>query len=311
MKGLLQEIQEIPQRAQDCLLANQGLILPLDVPYLGMGSSYFAPLTLYYCGKSIVPEIASEYYYYLSDQQQKLGVLLSQSGESSETVWNLEKFEEAVVITNTFDSSLGCAANTRKVAEIRAGPEQYSSTKSYINTLIVLYLGLGIDPTLAVQALSDNFESLAAQAESSARQIASYVKSRRQVKGFYIIGSGPNAGTAYQAALTLSETTKLSWIGMPVAQYDHGPKETAEDTVVIILNAGGKDVKRIQALKLALQSSNALIVEVSQSELPENLSPIMLIAELNWIMNYLADELEVGDTFLLGGKVTKVDELAK
>ncbi len=276
-----------------------------------MGSSYFAPLTLYYCGAEINPLIASEYYYYLSGQIQPQGVLLSQSGESSETVWNLEKFEGVVSITDQPSSSLGNAANVKQLVELKSGPEQYSSTKSYINTLIVLYQGLGIDCAPAVEALAANFTSLEAQGQDAARGIAQYT-GNRVAKGLYVIGSGPNIGTAYQGALTLSETTKLSWIGMPVAQYDHGPKETAEDTVVIILNSHGKDEKRIRSLASTLQAnSNALIVELEEREITEELSPITLVAKLNWLMNYLADELGAGDTFKLGGKVTRVGDSAK
>lgn len=38
----------------------------------------------------------------------------------------------------------------------------------------------------------------------------------------YIIGSGPNIATALQAALILSESTKLNFTGIPIAQYDPG-----------------------------------------------------------------------------------------
>jgi len=307
---LRQEILEIPERAKECLEKNRDFKLPTGVPYLGMGSSFFAPLTLMYCGSDIQPQIASEYYYYLSAQTRPLGVLLSQSGESSETVWNLEKFEQIVAITDNPESSLGKSARTKQLVPLYSGPEQYSSTKSYVNTLIALYCGLSIDPTAAVTAVTDRFSSLDAKAKAAAQAIFEYSKAHT-VKGLYVIGSGPNIGTAYQGALTLSETTKLSWIGMPVAQYDHGPKETANDTVVIILNSHGKDAKRIAALKETLSKSSALVVEVEEVELPEMLSPLTLITELNMIMDYLADLLQVGNTFALGGKVTTVSDAAK
>ncbi len=309
MRGLYEEIQEIPQRAQDCLEANRELKLPTNVPYIGMGSSYYAPLTLLYCGKSIQPYIASEYYYYL-EGKQPAGVLISQSGESSETVWNLENFEQVTSLTNNNQSSLATAPNVRQVVELHAGDEAYSSTKSYVNTLIALYLGLGVDPTPAVEALKTRFRELETLAKADAERIATYLVSRA-VKGFYIIGSGPNHGTALEGVLTLSETTKLTWVGMPVAQYDHGPKETANDTVVVVLNAHGKDQKRIEAVKANLESnSNALVVEL-EAATPEMLSPIPLITHLNFVMNYLADSLQVDDTFKLGGKVTTVAESVK
>ncbi len=225
-------------------------------------------------------------------------------------MWNLEKFQEVISVTSNPESALGTAPNVTKVVKLSSGPEQYSSTKSYINTLITLYLGLGIDPSLAVGALETRFDDLRDAAKNEAAQIADYIQGR-SAKGLYVVGSGPNHGTALEAALTLSETTKLTWVGMPVAQYDHGPKETADDTVVLLLNAHGKDAKRITALKETLISnSNALVVEFDEN-LPEILSPILLIAKLNWTMNFLADEMKIGDTFRLGGKVTTVSEEAK
>ncbi len=56
------ELFDIPNRAQLCYQKNKGLILPEKVPYIGMGASYFAAVTLRYLGVKIFPEIANEYY---------------------------------------------------------------------------------------------------------------------------------------------------------------------------------------------------------------------------------------------------------
>jgi len=109
-----------------------------------MGSSYYTCLTLKYAGKNIKPEIASEYFNYISPGKvSPLGVLISQSGESSETLWCRELFKEYVAITNEPDSSLAKATNVMEVIPLLAGREKYSSTTTYINTLVVLYKGFG------------------------------------------------------------------------------------------------------------------------------------------------------------------------
>ncbi len=56
----------------------------------------------------------------------------------------------------------------------------------------------------------------------------------------YIVGSGPNIATAYEASLILSESTKLCFTGLPMTQYDHGSKETAANSIVIQILANGK-----------------------------------------------------------------------
>lgn len=308
MRGLFEEILEIPVKAEQCYQLNRNIKLPVGVPYIGMGSSYYAPLTLYYSRANIHPQIASEYFYYLAEKKEQLAVLVSQSGESSETVWNLKKFKEVVVVVNDKGSTLATSKNTKKVIDIVAGKENYSSTKTYINTLIALYCGLGIDPGLAIEELTKKFETYRKMAKENSEKIFEYLK-KNKINGVYVIGSGPNTGTAYEAALTLGETTKLSWIGMPVAQYDHGPKETANNTVVIILNSNGRDKNRINLVKKTLgANSNALVIEIFENSLTEILSPITLMVQVNLLMNYLADLMQVGETFILGEKVTIVDD---
>jgi glutamine---fructose-6-phosphate transaminase (isomerizing) len=69
-------------------LQSPAQVLPRQVPYLGMGSSYFAPLAFKYIGIDISPEIGSKYFHYLAPEQKlPLGMILSQSGKSSDALW--------------------------------------------------------------------------------------------------------------------------------------------------------------------------------------------------------------------------------
>jgi glucosamine--fructose-6-phosphate aminotransferase (isomerizing) len=65
-QSMLDEILEIPVRAKHFARESSSYALPVQVPYLGMGSSYFAALGLKYMGIAIFPELASEFYQYLS-----------------------------------------------------------------------------------------------------------------------------------------------------------------------------------------------------------------------------------------------------
>jgi len=308
MEALLRDVSAIPSRALQCLKSCQGLQLPRDVPYVGMGASLNAAITLQYCKTGIHPYAASEYFYYV-DEKAPLAVLLSQSGESSETLWNVSNFEKVVVITDKPRSSLATAANVSQVVLLRSGNEFFSATKSYINTLITLYCGLGYDPSPAVLGIASEFERQERAATQDARLLAEYM-SRRQIKGWYILGSGPNYGPALQGALTLSETTKRSWVGLPVAQYDHGYQETANDSIVILLNPHGKEQKRIAAvLDILKHRSNALVIEVNETG-TEEFSPLLFILRLNLIMSSLCEALHV-DHEHLGEKITTVAESVK
>jgi glutamine---fructose-6-phosphate transaminase (isomerizing) len=242
MKDLDAEVEEIPAKAALCYEKNKNIKLPFGVPYIGMGASYDAALTLFYLGKDILPYIASEYHSYIAKNAQPLGVFISQSGETSETLWAAEQFTEYIAITNHAESQLGRAEKAKQVFELHAGAEGFSSTKTYINTLITLYSGLGIDAKRAVDVLQERWAELKERAIKAAEQAAGY-SDGKIISGRYVLGSGPNVGTARQAALVLSETTRLAWNGMPVAQYDHGPKETAENSVVVVLNSNGKEFR--------------------------------------------------------------------
>ena len=112
-----------------------------------------------------------------------------------------------------------------------------------------------------------------------------------------------------EGALALSETTKLSWIGLPLGMFDHGPKEALNNSVVIFLRTKGKDEKRQEYLEnLFRKKSNALVMSVSDRALPEILTPVTLSTQVFLFLNHLADLLKVGNEKWIGGKVTRVEE---
>ncbi len=152
---MLSEINEIPARAKEFIEHSPDYTLPTGVPYLGMGSSYFAPLAFKYMGIDIHPEIASEFYNYLPRESKIAnGVLLSQSGKSTEVLWCAELFEKFIAISNYVDSPLCRFPAVSNIIPLSAGEEKSSSSKTYINTLLALYKGFGIDAQKAVKCVS-------------------------------------------------------------------------------------------------------------------------------------------------------------
>ena len=104
---MLSEIKEMPLKAQEFLKKSGDFTLPMLVPYIGMGSSYFAPLAFKNMGIDIHPEIASEYYNYVYHGKNNINaVLLSQSGRSTEVLWCRNLFEKYVAISNDTESPL-------------------------------------------------------------------------------------------------------------------------------------------------------------------------------------------------------------
>ena len=306
MDTLLKEILEIPGQARECYKKNKKIKLPRGVPYLGMGASYHALLTLYYTGVDIKPFEASDYYNYFSLNKLPMAVFISQSGESSDVILCLKKFNRVITITNNPKSSLAKLPKITKIVLLYAGDEKSAATKTYINTLITLYSGFEIDPYPAIARMEKDFVTWQNSAKKEAKNLYKYIKNRK-ISGYYVLGSGPNTATAKEAALALSETTKLGWQGMSFAQYDHGPKETANNSVVIFLVARGKEQKRADRLHdLLKKNSNALVLRIVEDALIENLSPIALISQIYLIMNYLTDYLNITYTYGIGKKVTRI-----
>lgn len=156
MNKSFQEILEIPTRGKEFWANSPAYSLPLRVPYFGMGSSYFAPSAFKYMGVEIYPELASEYFTYLRREPRlPLAVILSQSGRSSEAIWCTNVVDQYIAITNNIDSELATRKNVRKAISILAGEENYSSTKTYTNTLLTLFKGFGIDASTALKILVD------------------------------------------------------------------------------------------------------------------------------------------------------------
>lgn len=280
--------------------------LPLHVPYIGMGSSFFAPLAFKYMGIDIYPEMASEYYNYLSHGKKfPSGVLISQSGRSTEVLWCAELFNNFTAISNNTDSPLCKFPNVESIILLQAGEEQFSSSKTYINTLLALFKGFGVDVTNSIMLLSRKMDQYEQQGIELANKVFTLIQNN-QLNGLYITGSGPNIGTAMQASLILSESTKLNFNGMSMAQYDHGPKEAARDSVIINIMSKGKSYERTKKLEETLSAAGAIVLTVEEPAATENESIIHNIIPFNFMAYYLSNKLNIQDTFTVGRKVTEV-----
>lgn len=303
---MLAEINEIPVKALEFLKQSPTYTLPLGVPYLGMGSSFFAPLSFKYMGVDIQPEMASEYFNYMQPNAKlENGVILSQSGRSSEALWCTDLFQKYTAITNYPENALSTSSNVTQTINLLAGDEQYSSSKTYINTLLALFKGFGMDCRNAVAVLVRNISKYEQLGEQMANKVFELI-STKKIHGIYIVGSGPNIATAFQSALIMCESTKLCFNGMTMAQYDHGPKETAFDSIVIQIIAKGKSYERSKKLTEIIVASGAYVMTVEEPEVEENFSIINNMLPFNYMAYFLANKLNITETFVVGGKVTEV-----
>jgi glucosamine--fructose-6-phosphate aminotransferase (isomerizing) len=301
------EIYEIPYRAELCYNKNKGIILPEDIPYIGMGASNIATEVFRYIEINILPEKAAEYYNYLIKYKNPgNGVLISQSGQSSETLWCADYFKSFIAITNNIHSQLGKHKNCSKQILLYSGEEQQLATKTYINTLLVLYLGFGFDPKDAVYALKNNLVHFEKIGIELGKLIRNKIRSRKK-GAIYILGNGPNIATANIAALALSRVSKVPVLSMSVSQYDHGFKETAKDSLVICINHIGLEQARTKHMLELVKEAGAKTFEVHNTLVDSLYSPITLPLPFFFAAEYLSNKLNVKPLFQVGDKVTRVN----
>jgi glucosamine--fructose-6-phosphate aminotransferase (isomerizing) len=302
------EISEIPHRADLCYNKNRGIILPENVPYLGMGSSYISTNVFRYLGISLYPEVAADYYnYLLKYKQPDNGVLISQSGQSSETLWCADHFKSFLAIVNDTESPLGNHERCSNKINLHAGNEDLIPSKTYINTLLILYMGFGFDPIKAIKVLKNEMSFFEQRGEEIGEMLYKRIKWRWK-KGIYIIGSGPNIATANHAALILSEVSKIPVVSMSVSQYDHGHKETAKNSLVIAINHEGPDFMRTKNILKTVENAGGKVFELTKPMVESVFSPLTFSIPFFFAANYLSEKLKNYNPFNVGKKVTLVSE---
>ena len=297
------EVFEIPYRAELCYMKNKGVILPEEVPYIGMGASHIATKAFRFMGINFFPEKAAEYFnYLLKYKEPDKGVLISQSGHSSETIWCADYFKSFTAIVNDENSPLGNHQNCTKKVLLYSGVEDHIATKTYINTLLVLYLGFGFDPVEAVQALKKHqteFEALGTEIGSII-----YLKTQRKKRCcLYILGNGPNVATANIAALVLSQVMRMPVLSMSVSQYEHEFIETSKDAMVIAINHEGREYSRTKRLLKKMNNAGAETYELSNKYVESIFSPVTLPVPFYFAAEYLSQKLKVKTLFQVGDKV--------
>ncbi len=301
----------------------------------GMGSSYFssymASCLLSAHGITAFAINASEllHYHFSLLRKDTVVVGVSQSGESFEVVEILKRLPGGVpFLTVTNEPSSMLARHGTEVLLSKAGPEEMTSTKSYISiALVKLILGWALAGKWndkkrgEIRDLIDHFDKL----------LASHPDWLPKVKQFFgayeymeLIGRGPAYSSVLQGALMFREAVRNPAGGSLGGEFRHGPMEMVrEGFKAVVFAPEGKTFK--QSLKMAgdiigfggkvmvLTNKN---LEMSDPDLfvfrldvrDEYLFAIASIIPLQFMVNARAIELgrEPG-SFTRGAKITKTE----
>ena len=260
---MLKEIFEQPDAIHDSLLgrlesAEEDPFFAENhfssVKIVACGTSYYAGLT----GKYIIEELAkihvtvqisSEYRYSSVSRENPLVVLITQSGETADTLGAAREAKKRGNKTLAIANVVGSAIS-REVDHMiytRAGPEiGVAATKTFVTQLAALYL-------LAMELGMQN-KSLTAQARRSiigslrnlpravqdvlnqAESIEALAKKYSFAKDMFFIARSINYPIALEGALKTKEISYIHGEGFPAGELKHGPLAlVSKDSPVIAI----------------------------------------------------------------------------
>lgn len=194
----------------------------------------------------------------------------SRSGETSETVWALEKAKSrgclTIAFTNNLDSSMARIADV--AIPVYAGEEKsVVMTKTFVNlTLSGLYMGARISGR---EQLIDEFKDLDKVASSILEESRNLEdRSTSMLLGessVYCIGEGVCYGSARESAIKLIETSRILASYFHAMEFRHGPISIADEKPIIAIALKDSSWKYIEKLIADIESVASKLILVTNS----------------------------------------------
>jgi len=243
------------------------------------------------------------------DYRDALVIGISQSGASPDVagVVKAATAQGAVTIAITNEPSSLLAESARHVIELRTGPERsVAATKTYTASLGAVAALVGVDP-----------RDLAAMPAAMERQLDCSLPEEIAAgwERLAVIGRGVSYGTAFEAALKLSELTGVIAAPWSVADFMHGPIAILEAGFPIrAIAPSGPTLDGMRELLEAATERGADVTVISDvADLPGH--RIHLCAVPEWLSPLVsviaAQKLAVGAAEVLGRDVDRPTGLHK
>ena len=208
-----------------------------SMPILACGTSYHASLVGKYAIEELlrIPvrvELASEFNYYAQALTNTLGIAITQSGETADTIKAMRRLKDVgcsvLAITNVVGSSATRIAN--QTIYTRAGPEiSVAATKSFTAQLMVLYwLAISYSKMDAkkLASLQGELRQLPTKVQQVLDEeegIGELARSMSKYENAFFIGRGLNYPVALEGALKLKEISYIHAEGAAAGETKHGP----------------------------------------------------------------------------------------
>src|SRR5216117_781647 len=312
---MLKEIHEAPKAIHETLLGrlanlevdgftSQGVT---SVKLVACGTSYHAALVGKYVFEEIarIPasaELASEYRYSQGPSERPLVILISQSGETADTVGAAREARrrgsKTLCISNVVGSSL--TRETDKTIYTRAGIEiGVAATKTFIAQLVALYLialKLGQDRgTLGydeLDRLKDQLRSLPRAAQyvlDRADEIRNLAKKYGNARDLFYIGRHANYPVALEGALKLKEISYIHAEAYAAGELKHGPLALvtpATPVIAVVVQDPTYEKMRSNIGEVSARGSPVLAIGTEgDKELPKFVDDVFEVPNLPWVLS--------------------------
>ncbi len=248
IRDTLSDYTRIPGRAEGLPALRQGSVE--SVLMTACGTSYHAALIGKHLfeellGVPVRVELASELNYYSRTLVRTLGLAITQSGETADTLKAMKRLKEAgchlVAVTNVVGSTATRLAN--QTIYTRAGPEiSVAATKSFVAQLMVLYwLAMSYSNAEArrLAALLLELRQLPSKVQQvldNKLDIVDYSKVLAGYEHAFLIGRGINYPVALEGSLKLKEIAYIHAEGYAAGETKHGPLALlGKDTPVVAM----------------------------------------------------------------------------
>ena len=265
-------------------------------------------------GVPVSVELASEFRYREPIVgENDLGIVISQSGETMDTIAATELLKEnnshVLALVNVVGSSLARMADS--VLYLHVGPEiGVASTKAYLGMLVgQLLLAKHWDESNKLETTFNEIKQLPFLIKETLKceaQIKEISKSINEKKDIYFIGRGLDYALAAEGALKLKEISYLHAEALAAGELKHGTLALIQDGTPVIVTASqhhllDKTTSNVQEVKargayvIAIgDNSSKKLQDISDDyvtlpEASEMLSTIVSIIPLQFIAYHVAN----------------------
>ena len=316
---MLKEIYEQPLTIKDSLInytsfENKKINLPkteinfnniANIHLTACGTAFHACMIAKYWFEEITNiqtsvDIASEYRYRKCTlNSNSLGIVVSQSGETMDSLESLKKYLfkniKTTSIVNVLKSSI--ARKSDYVLPTIAGPEiGVASTKAFTNQLLVLaLLSLHIKNEKRINVLNNNLlkslfllQDKMKNALKNEKLIRKLIPILYKAKSIFYIGRGTMYPLALEGALKLKEITYKHCEGYAAGELKHGPLALIEKNIpVIALAPYNEHFEKLISSIEEIKARDAKIIILTDNKgakiIKKRIKKIIIMPETNFL----------------------------